>query len=410
MGRVSPGRVGAARALVAIEAGEPSDRALEATLGGSRDRELGWHLAMGVLRRRGEVDAALRPCLRQPLASMDPGVRAALRVGTFDKLWSRTRAHAAVHQGVEVVRALGLGRAAGLVNAVLRRVARPQADPARVNLPPWLLERWIARYGERAALAWSRAWLEPPPLGVVCDDPAVVQAWREAGLEVRPARAGDRHPAWAWWIAGHRGPIPGLPGWQRAAAWVQDPAAVAVADLCEPAPGRTILDACAAPGGKTMRLARRGARVTAVDRSEARLERLRENLARTGLAAEVRACDWMEGDLGAARFDAVLVDAPCTALGTARRHPEVKWRRQEIDLDEAAARQLAILRAASGHVRPGGALVYAVCSPEPEEGERVMARFLAAESGWVRDAVLHTAPPADGEDAHQAFRLIREGG
>jgi 16S rRNA (cytosine967-C5)-methyltransferase len=179
-------------------------------------------------------------------------------------------------------------------------------------------------------------------------------------------------------------------------------------------PGAAVLDACAAPGGKTFRLASRGARVAAVDRDESRLDRIREGARRLGFDIETRAHDWTTGRIGspktAARlFDAVLVDAPCTGLGTVRRHPEIRWRRTEPDLYGAAALQERILTSAAQHVAPGGALVYAVCSPEPEEGEQVVDRFVAAHPAFEREATLSTAPPRDGEDAHFAARLRRNG-
>lgn len=403
---VSPGRVGAARALIAIEDGAFSDAALEQHLTG-KDRHLGWFLALGVLRRRAEVDAAIRPFLRQPLASLQPEVRAALRLGTFEKLWSRTKPHAAVHQAVEVCKKIGARRAQGLVNAVLRRVKAPRglSGAEAANLPPWLYERWVARYGEAATRTWAAELLEPAPLTVVCADPSRVESWSGSGLGIRPARAGELAPVDTWRVEGHSGPVTALGGWDEGALWVQDAAAVAVADLCGVTGGTTVLDACAAPGGKTMRLASRGAVVTAVDRSPDRLVKVRENLARTKLAAELRVHDWGSGPMGDERFDVVLIDAPCTALGTVRRSPEIKWRRHELDLAPIAAKQLAILKTAATHVRPGGAVIYAVCSPEPEESEEVVAAFLAEQPTFRRVGSLHTAPPVDGEDAHTAIRL-----
>ncbi len=166
-----------------------------------------------------------------------------------------------------------------------------------------------------------------------------------------------------------------------------------------------MLDACAAPGGKTLRLAAGGARVTATDESAARLGRIRENLGRTGLVADrVLAWDWLDGpcpDL--ARFDAVLVDAPCTGLGTLRRHPEIKWRRLPSDPAAMALRQRPILANAARHVAPGGALVYAVCSPMPEEGEAVVASL----AEWTVTRRWAAVPPSGDEDAFQAFVLRR---
>jgi 16S rRNA (cytosine967-C5)-methyltransferase len=165
-----------------------------------------------------------------------------------------------------------------------------------------------------------------------------------------------------------------------------------------------VLDACAAPGGKTAFLASRGADVVAVDASESRLRRLRENMTRLRLAPDVRVHDWQTGPLvDGGEFDVVLVDAPCTSLGTARRHPEVRWRALPSDPAAMAVVQEAVLRAAAVHVRPGGALVYAVCSPFDEEGAQVVARL----DGWIVETSFQSVPPIDDEDAHQGFVLRR---
>ncbi|MEC8425319.1 MAG: RsmB/NOP family class I SAM-dependent RNA methyltransferase, partial [Myxococcota bacterium] len=199
----------------------------------------------------------------------------------------------------------------------------------------------------------------------------------------------------------------GMAGFAEGRWWVMDPAAAAVADLAVGAaagPAPRILDACAAPGGKSLRMASRGSGVVAVDQSATRLARVKEASIRTGLPVETVQHDWLKGpqpDLG--KFDVVLVDAPCTGLGTIRRHPEIKWRRLPTDPAAMALRQRMILGAASQHVVPGGALVYAVCSPMEEEGEPVVASL----QGWhVRDR-LATFPPAGDEDAFQAFVLER---
>jgi 16S rRNA (cytosine967-C5)-methyltransferase len=170
-----------------------------------------------------------------------------------------------------------------------------------------------------------------------------------------------------------------------------------------------VLDACAAPGGKAFRLASRGATVLGVDLDEARLARVAEGARRLGLAVDLRVHDWEAGpppDLVAA-FDVVVVDAPCSGLGTLRRHPEIRWRRQPEDLTRNAVRQGAILAAAASCLAPGGTLVYAVCSPEPEEGEAVVDAFLADRADLELDTRWTSVPPAGDEDAFQAARLVR---
>lgn len=411
MPKANPGRVAAARALVRVDEGHHLEDALAELLPHGPDRALGWYLAFGVMRHRAQVDAALRPHLRQPIEGLDAAVRATLRLGAFEKLHARTQPHAVVHQSVEVARALSAGRASGLVNAVLRRVGAPRelSRADRLDHPAWLVARWDTRYGPEATERWCLANAEPPPLTIVARDPQATDELRAAGLELSPARAAGREVPGAFRVKGHAGPVPSLPGFEAGRLWVQDAASALVADLAGVGEGTTALDACAAPGGKTFRMASRGARVTAVDVSEQRLARVAEGARRLGLAPVLRLHDWTTGalpELGT--FDAVLVDAPCTGLGTVRRHPEIRWRRVESDVVQAARRQRAILEGASAHVRPGGALIYAVCSAEPEEGAQVVRAFLDDHPDFVLEEQVDTAPPADDEDAFQAARLRRK--
>jgi 16S rRNA (cytosine967-C5)-methyltransferase len=403
---VARGRWIAARALIAIE---ESAIALEDALasllpprGGAPDpdRDLAWFLAFGVCRARGRVDGALRQHLTRPLASVDLAVRAALRIGAFERLFARTPDHAAVDQAVELAKALGVGRAHGMVNAVLRKVA-PGGDLTRgeqLDHPAWLGERWERRYGAEATEAWCRANGELPPLFLV-------------QLGAPPA---DGVPVT---LRGRRLPNvyeipPGDPSAREGfgeRAWVQDAGAVFFADLVGAGPGERVLDACAAPGGKTMRLASQGATVVAADRDRKRIDLIGATAKRLGFEnVETRLVDWQKSDASEwGNFDAVLVDAPCSGLGTVRRHPEIRWRRNERDLLGASKNQLAILASAARRVRPGGRLVYAVCSPEPEEGRDVVQAFLGAHEDFelVEKHVL--APPERGEDAH-AGALLRK--
>ena len=397
MARANPGRVAAARALVGVDEGaHVEDLLARLAPAGGPDRGLAWHLALGSLRRRGAVDALLQPHLRAPIATLDAPVRAALRIGAFEKAFSRTPAHAAVSQGVEVCRKIGARRASGLVNAVLRRVdASTLSADVAVDLPPWLASRWAG------ADAWlARLQSAAPICGV----------WRDApvdALRTRPLDIGGLPVPGGFALDDSAGAVDELPGFAQGRWWVMDPAAAAVADLARAqstAEAPRVLDACAAPGGKSLRMAAAGALVTAVDQSAARLERVGEGSRRTGLSVETHLHDWLTGPHpGLGTFDVVLVDAPCTGLGTVRRHPEIKWRRLPTDPAAMALRQGPILEAASTHVAPGGALVYAVCSPMEEEGAPVVAGL----EGWrVRDR-LATFPPAGDEDAFQAFVLER---
>ena len=407
---VNRGRVAAARALVASEAGDSLEDVLAELAPQGSDRGLAWFIALGVMRRRGQLDGTLQQFLKQPLGQLDPGVRAVLRAGAFELLFARTPRHAAVSQAVELTRPLQVGRARGLVNAVLRRVEQvPELERAQaLDHPDWLVRRWDQRYGIEATTALCERNGENPALCVVLRDPASIDAlrgaWEEQGVEATSAQIGGETLPGAWVLTGHTGLVTDLAGFEGGEWWVQDPAAIAVADLCEVSAGQTVLDACAAPGGKTLRLAAAGATVDATDRSAPRLVLLRENLGRCGLEAQVRKVDWESPPPGASQYDAVLLDAPCSALGTVRRNPEVRWRRQPQDLPAMGTLQSQLLETLSQKVKPGGALVYAVCSPEPEEGEQVIARFVAAHPDWTVARTLATFPDEDA-DGFYAARL-----
>lgn len=394
---LNPGRLAAGRVLLSVErGGHAEDLLAELAPAAPSDRRLAWHLALGVLRRMGSLDALLEPVAGRSMAKVDPPARAALRVGLFEVHLSRAPVHAALDQAVELCRRLGAPRATGFVNAVLRKaVDRPLDLDPYLDLPPWLAERWRGRLD-----AWVASLARPAPLAGV---------WRDAaapveGLSVSPAMAGGQLVPGAFLVVEPQGPVEALPGFAEGRWWVMDPAAVAVADLVDPRPGRTVLDACAAPGGKSLRMAAAGAQVLAVDLVPERLARVDEAAARTGLPVATRQHDWLEGPLpGEQTFDAVLVDAPCTGLGTIRRHPEIRWRRQPTDPAGMALRQRRILAHAAQAVAPGGSLVYAVCSPLPEEGDGVVERL----AGWRVERELRTGLPDGDEDAFQAFVLRR---
>lgn len=408
--RASQGRVAAAAALVDVENGSRSEVALRDHLPDSlADRRLSWHIVMGVLRGRGRVDATIRTALKQPLADLQPAVRAVLRVGAFERIGSRTAPHAIVHQAVETARSLSVGRASSLVNAVLRNCRLPEelTPHDAVDHPAWLYARWVERHGEEAATAWCLANNDLPPRFIVARDDvdAVVEMLATADTVARPARIGEQLIERVLQLEGPGGPLEGLPGHDEGHWWVQDAASAWMADLV-PAAARRVLDACAAPGGKTLRLATRGAEVVATDVHARRLKRMGKVLDRLRVNAQTLQHDWTTGPCGElGRFDAVLVDAPCTGLGTVRRRPEIRWRRGPFDAAEAAEKQLAILRAAACHVAMDGHLVYVVCSSEPEEGEQVVEQM--AKDGWVVQTTRCTAPPLGGEDAFFGARLVR---
>lgn len=400
--QANPGRVAAARALLGVEqGGHAEDLLAELAPAKDADRGLAWHLCLGVLRRRGTVDAVLSPLVRRGLDSLELPVLVTLRLGVFEALLSRTPHHAAASQAVEVVRALGLGRASGLVNAVLRKAvgATLPTDPL-LDLPPWLQARW-SEWPE-----WVACLREPAPVfGVARGPDAPRPEGCDDGVDLGARTLDDvfRLPAGS-------GAVPRLQGFAEGGWWVMDPASVWVADLAfewSESQSPRVLDACAAPGGKSLRLASRGAEVRCSDLSPQRLARLAENAQRVGLSLPARAHDWLKGPApGFGSFDVVLVDAPCTGLGTVRRHPEIKWRRLPTDPAAMALRQRRILASCADHVAPGGLLMYSVCSTEPEEGPAV-AESLA---GWDIAHRWQNVPPAPGADGFQAFGLRRKRG
>ena len=333
-----------------------------------RDRGFARALAMAALRHLGPIDAALQARLARPPPER---VVNALRLGAAQLIVLKTPPHAAVGATVD----LAPPSFKGLVNAVLRGLARepPElSDPDRLA-PPWLYARWRAAYGEDQARAIAAVIAEEPATDLSLKGPAQAEALAaELAAEVLPggtlrtSRGGD---------------LTGWPGFEAGAWWVQDASAAVPVRLLAIEPGETALDTCAAPGGKTLQLAAAGAQVTAVDRSGPRLQRVTENLARTGLAAEVVQADaaaWADER----SFDAVLLDAPCSATGTFRRHPDVLWVARPSDVATLAVIQARLLDSAARRTKPGGRLVYCVCSLEPEEGEAQVAGFLARHAGF----------------------------
>ncbi len=325
----------------------------------ARDRAAGHRLAAAALRRLGTLDALLEPRLRR---APPDAVRHVLRLGAAALLVLRDPPHAAVSTAVALVRARGLAPFAGLVNAVLRRLSEePDAldafDGPRLDTPAWLWASWGAE-----ARAIAEAHAREAPLDLTLRPGAAPVP----GAEKLPTGS-LRLPAGT--------PVATLPGFAAGDFWVQDAAAALPARLLAPRPGERIADLCAAPGGKTMQLAAAGAEVLAIDRDAARLTRVAENLARTRLKATLIAADaraWSPER----PLDAVLLDAPCSATGTIRRHPDLPHLRRPHDVQALAATQDQLLDAACRALRPGGRLVYAVCSLQPEEGGQRIAAAL----------------------------------
>ena len=342
-----------------------------------RDRALVRMLVATTLRRLGTLRALLGATLQAGLPKDAPQVEIALLLGAAQILFLDVPDHAAVDLSVRLASETRNKRYAGLTNAVLRRVAREgkerlaALDP-QLDTPSWLLERWHNTYGADTAAAIASAHGNEPPLDLTVKADAAEWAERLGGklMPTGTIRLVDA------------GQITVLQGFAEGAWWVQDMAASLPVRLLGDVRELAVADLCAAPGGKTAQLAAAGAKVVAVDRSENRLKRLRENLVRLGLDAETVVADATAWEGGP--FDAVLLDAPCSATGTIRRHPEIPWQKQATDITAPAALQTRLLDRAAALTKPDGLLVYATCSLEPEEGEQQVEAFLARQRNFTR--------------------------
>jgi 16S rRNA (cytosine967-C5)-methyltransferase len=339
-----------------------------------RDRALVRALVGVVLRRLATLRRLLAMFLERGLPAQAPRVEIALLLGAAQILFLNVPDHAAVDLAVRVAQAdRRAAPFAGLINAVLRRLTRDGAarlaalDPSALDAPDWLTARWIATYGDVTARAIAAANSQEPALDVtVKSDP-----------EFWAAKFGGRVLATGSVRLVAPGAVGALPGFADGAWWVQDAAAALPARLVGDIRGLRVADLCAAPGGKTAQLIVAGAKVTAVDRAPARLQRLRQNLARLALEAEIVCADLEEWT--AEPFDAVLLDAPCSSTGTIRRHPDVQWLKDADDIAKLSRLQRRLLDRAVALTKRGGTLVYCTCSLEPEENENVVADMLARE-------------------------------
>lgn len=395
---------------------QPLDLALERHTGlprlADRDRAFARTLTATTLRRLGQIDALIEGCLSRPLPNKAAPVIDVLRLGACQLVFLHTPAHAAVDTAVELVRRRRWAGYAALVNGILRRLAREGAamaegqDAAYLNTPGWLWERWTSAYGAAVCRRIAEAHMEEPPLDLTPKADAEATA-ATLGGSLLPSGS-VRIPL--------GGPVSALPGYDNGDWWVQDAAAALPAALLGPMHGRRVVDLCAAPGGKTAQLAAAGASVIAVDRSAERLARVEANLQRLGLLADLvvaDAGDWRPEEPA----DAVLLDAPCSATGTIRRHPDVPWLKQPQDIAAMQREQARLLDAAVAMVRPGGIVIYCVCSLEPEEGPDVIAARLAADSAVRRRPVdaaevggLEELLTTDGDLRTLPCHLAAEGG
>ena len=346
------------------------------------DRAYAGFLVRTTLRRKGQIDALIEHCLDKPLPKSAQTVFDILRLGATQLLFSETAPHAAVSTTVDLTRELGLQPFAKLANAVMRRLQRDGAallaaqDEAVLNTPDWLFDSWQTAYGEDTARAIAAAHLTVPPVDLTAKaDP---EAWAETlggtlvlGGTIRLADPGD---------------ITALAGFEDGAWWVQDAAARLPVAVLGDIAGKTVIDLCAAPGGKTLELAAAGASVTAVDISDKRLVRVRENLARTQLQATLLAADakaWQPD----APAEIVVLDAPCSSTGTMRRHPDVGYLKSHKDIRSLGEVQAALLVAAARMVAPGGTLLFCTCSLQPAEGPEQIEAFLAAHPDFARNPI-----------------------
>jgi len=417
---IAPARTAAFTALRDVNAGRAdlpaALAAVRPTLQDERDRSLATDLVTGTLRWQHQLDYLIEHFAKRPLAKLDFEVLQILRLGTYQLLHlDRVPAAAAVNDAVAMTRRARKTSAAGLVNAVLRALSRnshrlplplrpPEGDPlpyleVSLSHPGWLANRWLERYGFDAAEAWEQFNNAPPPLTIrvnrlKIDAVSLTRALAEHGVGVEPARYA---PDGLIVTSGNplRTPLAGTGQFV-----LQDEASQLVALLGAPEAGMKVLDTCASPGGKATAMAAMAgdrAEIVATDMRSARVQLLRETVRASGAhSIRVLQADLEAGLPFAPVFDVVFVDAPCSGLGTVRRDPDIRWRRAEADLTSFASAQSNMIRNAAAAVRPGGRLVYATCSSEPEENDDVVANFLAANRNFAR-LDLRTDRPAHFE-------------
>jgi 16S rRNA (cytosine967-C5)-methyltransferase len=416
-----------------LERQRPFDESFDAIAGSAsfagldrRDRAFAHALVATSLRHKGEIEAVLAEFMSKPLPRSSGPTGLLLLLGAAQLLFMETAAHAVIDLAVTLAHRDPAARHfAKLINAVLRKVAVSGGeilaglDGSRLNTPDWLGRRWEAAYGPDATHAIADAHGREAPIDLSPRDDGARWA-RELGGLLLPTGTIRLPP-------GHDA-IEDLPGFHEGAWWIQDAAARLPAMLLGDVRGKRVLDLCAAPGGKTLQLAALGAQVSAVDKSKARMVRLRENLARLRLAAETIVDDAEVFSPGSS-FEAVLLDAPCSATGTIRRHPDLPHIKSESQIARSASLQSRLLGHAATLVGRGGMLVFATCSLEPEEGEDQIGGLLgripefsrlplkpeeiAGQSQFInKDGDLRVHPgmaigPERGLDGFFAARLLR---
>jgi 16S rRNA (cytosine967-C5)-methyltransferase len=412
------------------------ERALTQCSFDSRERALTVELTYGALRRRATIDWRLEPVLDKPLLRLPVAVQMVLRLGAYQLLFlDRIPQSAAVNESVNLAKAFTgtVGRDwGGFVNAVLRALLRHPPEPwpsmdhdaaqalaVRYSIPGWLSRRWVERLGLASAEAACEGVSVAPPMTLrvnrlVTTREALLEIFAQAGIAAKPTSV-----TLSGILLDEGGPVSSLPGFQEGAFYVEDEAAQLIPLLLDPQPDDIVLDACAAPGGKSTHVAalmQNKGIIYAVDRKETRLDLVRSNCRRLGvqivvpIVSDIRQpLEWLpmietagsssmkKDRVGEPSIDRILVDAPCSGLGVLRRHPEAKWRKDEQSLPRHQALQCQILEAVAPCLRPGGVLVYSTCSTEPEENEDVIERFSRAHREFQRESVVPWLPPAARE-------------
>jgi len=421
MSGASPGRACAFRVLRRVsESGAFADRALHAEAAGldPRDRGLAMLLAYGAVQRRRTLDHVLAQLCSRPLERLDPPVLAALRLGAFELLFVEGAAeHAAVNESVELVKATGRGGAA-FVNAVLRRVARegrglldqlsdetPEGAAIVHSVPDWLAELWWRELGPAEARELLACANRPAESAVRIN---ALRAPLDLPLPVSSGPAGPELPEGR--VLHEPFDVFGSEEWRNGLVMPQSRGSMLVARMLAPQPGERVLDLCAAPGGKTTHLAALmggEGELVAVELHPGRAAALAQTCARMGAGnVEVSTRDGRELDAGA-RFERVLVDPPCSGLGTLQSRPDLRWQDRRGQIGELVARQAALLRAGAAALAPGGTLVYSVCTISRAEGGDLVARFIAEGDRFELDDERQLLPHRDGTDGFYIARIRR---
>jgi 16S rRNA (cytosine967-C5)-methyltransferase len=418
---IAPARRAAVDALALIDAGGVDLGAavarLRPTLADERDQALLLELVAGTLRMRNAIDYQLAQRVSRPLEKLDDAVLRILRLSGYQLLYqSRLPAAAVINDAVHLTRRAGKSSASGLTNAVLRAVSRNRhrlSWPPRDSLaeyfsivhshPRWLVERWIARYGEEATERWLEFNNRPATMCLAVNRhlttrDELAKELSAAGVETRPTKHSRRG------LEVVDGRALNTEAFAAGRFVIQDEASQLITEIAAPAAGSRVLDVCASPGGKTLALSADvgpAGSVTACDVREPRVRLLSRTLERCRVPNATVTMIPAEGPLPFASdtFDLVLVDAPCSGLGTVRRDPDIKWRRSAEDLPRFAAAQMDLLTRAADVVKRGGTLLYATCSSEPEENDDVVAAFAHARADFTLQHRHQTLPFADGLEA-----------